>query len=172
MWSTAFLLLLLTAPCGNDADSGGATRPDASTSAANPSSLADAVDTVGRTRFADQYAGITVQGATVTVYRRPGSGLDDAVRALPDGSAVRFQDARYSLTQLQPLRERIEADIAYWAGRGITISAVSVPPDGSGVEVTTPQADRARTELPARYGPDPVLHVIGGGPVTPVPATS
>lgn len=173
-WAALTAALLITgAGCGasapgeKDAASGSATAstPDAS-------SLADAVDTLGRERFAPFYAGIVMENGRVVVYRRPGSALDDSVAALPGSALATFRDARYGAAQLQPLRERVESDIAYWAGRGITVSAVAIPPQGTGVEVTTPQPDRARTEFPARYGPDPAVLVVAGGPIAVPTATT
>lgn len=135
-------------------------------------SVADAVDRLGQEQFAEYYAGVAVQNGRLVVHRLPGSGLDEAVRALPGVGPVTFQAARYSLARLQPLRRRLESDVAYWAGQGITIAAVAIPADGSGVEVTTPQADRARTELLARYGSDPILLVVAGGPISVAPAAT
>jgi hypothetical protein len=109
-------------------------------------------------RLAELAAGLGIPGLDLSgrdrlvVYRRPLAALDAAVRQrFPDLAAdLRFADAKYSFKYLDALGRRI---LTEQAGKGINISEVSPAFDGSGVQVVTPDARRARRQLQRRYGP-------------------
>lgn len=61
------------------------------------------------------------------------------------------------------LRDRIIADLDYWAERGIDIQSVKLTSGGSSVEVGTPDPVRVEAALRARYGQEAPLIVREGG---------
>jgi hypothetical protein len=54
----------------------------------------------------------------------------------------------------------------------VRISCVAARHDGVGVEVGTPDPERARAELPRRYGRDAPLIFVEQGPVVPMSVPS
>ncbi len=63
-------------------------------------------------------------------------------------------DAAHSAAELAAVLARINDDIGYWAERGLAITETGAKVDGSGVMVgVDANVDRAKRELPARYGP-------------------
>jgi hypothetical protein len=94
----------------------------------------------GRHRDASAMSGqhvIVSPPSAVVVYRRPGSDLDERIRAIADGIHVSFADARYSAAFLDELTRRVVADMEYWNARDITIYSVGPAADASGVDVGT-----------------------------------
>jgi hypothetical protein len=82
----------------------------------------DPIEEFCSTRFPDHYTGLGVPAdrwrapgwamrrTGMVVWRRPGSGLDDAVRQAFPNEAVTFQDASLSRRELIALGTRIWAD--------------------------------------------------------------
>ena len=117
-------------------------------------SAADAVDRIGRARFAQWYAGTSVdrRAGTLTVHRKPGSSLDRAVRADVSGVKLRFSGAELSEQQMAALVDRIVTDTDYWRQQGIAVKGAGPLPDGSGVSVlTTAGTDEEAARLSRHY---------------------
>jgi hypothetical protein len=164
----AGLLALVVGVSGCAAANGGQSpgAPPPSADIDRTTQAAMRVEGLCQDRFPDRYAGLELRPGVIVVYRKPSPQLDDAVRALVPGFEVSFRDAPYSQRELQPLRDRITADIDYWKGRGITVSTVGVKNDGTAVVVGTAQVDLAKRELPARYGNAPPVLVVERGPIS------
>ncbi|MER5348722.1 hypothetical protein ABT093_00055 [Kitasatospora sp. NPDC002551] len=107
--------------------------------------------------YPDQYFGtcIDLLTAELWVLRVPGSDLDQKVlEAVPHfGVTIHFTDVASSRRHFVELAARIkETDRDFWAARGVTVQEVRVSEDGTGVSVSTDQADAARADMLARYG--------------------
>ena len=91
-------------------------------------------------------------GEQLVVYRRPLPALDAAIQQRVDklGIRVSFVDARYSYNYLADLAKRILSGPLRARYR---IEKTIAQPDGSGVQVVTPDASRARGPLRQEYGP-------------------
>ena len=63
------------------------------------------------------------------------AGCADGPETSPGAPAATA--APFTMTQLEGFRDRITADIPYWRGRGITITAVAPRADGTGIDVLT-----------------------------------
>ncbi|HEX8629912.1 MAG TPA: hypothetical protein VF755_17265, partial [Catenuloplanes sp.] len=74
----------------------------------------------GHTRFPDSYAGLEVDQRQVhtVVYRVPSAGFDAFLRDVGPGACVIVRDAAHPARSLDALRDRVTADMPYWAGRG------------------------------------------------------
>lgn len=131
------------------------------------------IDDGGRRHHADSYAGLEVDQRSVQaiVYRVPSKEFDDFVRISAEDSCVVVRDAAHSMAGLARWQDRITADLSFWTAQGIRISSIGARHDGAGVEVGTQDVDRARQELPARYGPAAPLIFVEQGPVTPLTAS-
>ncbi|MGX6605192.1 hypothetical protein ACWKSP_24105 [Micromonosporaceae bacterium Da 78-11] len=131
------------------------------------------IDQGGRSTFADSYAGIEVDQHRVRgiVYRVPSAAFDDFVRQSADNACILVRDAAHSTNDLAVWHDRVVADIPFWTSRGIRIVTIGARHDGVGVEVGTRDLDRARMELPARYGTRAPLVFVAEGPINPVTAT-
>lgn len=103
------------------------------------SGAADEVHGIVRSRYEDWYAGTVLdhRRGVLTVYRRPGSGLDEAVRSRVSGVELVFKDAAMSERAMLALVRRIMADAGYWRDRGILVTGAGPLADGSAVAVTT-----------------------------------
>jgi hypothetical protein len=97
----------------------------------------------------------------LVVYRRPLPVLDAAIQQRADklGIRVSFANARYSYTYLADLAKRILSGPLRARYR---IEKTITQPDGSGVQVLTPDASRARKPLRQEYGP--AVIVVEPGP--------
>lgn len=128
------------------------------------------IDRAGRGEFATSYAGVEVdqQRVRAVVYRVPSAAFDDVIRQQADNACVIVRDAAHSTSDLAVWHDRVLADLAFWTSRGIRIVTIGARHDGAGVEVGTRDLDRARMELPARYGARAPLIFIAEGPVTPL----
>jgi hypothetical protein len=116
-----------------------------------------------------EYAGVEIVADGLIVYRRPGGGLDRAVRAALVGVTVSFRDAPYSRRELTALAGRILADTDYWTARGVPLWTVGARHDGTGVEVATPAGERLLADAGTRYGADvPIIVVPMAGPPVPL----
>lgn len=130
------------------------------------------IDRAGRGEYATSYAGVEVdqQQVRAVVYRVPSAAFDDVIRQQADNVCVIVRDAAHSASDLAVWHDRVLADLAFWTSRGIRIVTIGARHDGAGVEVGTRDLDRARMELPARYGARAPLIFIAEGPVNPLTA--
>ena len=176
---TWLAMMLFAAGCADRSVDEPATpepAPTASPAVSGPvddpalSAAADTVDRIVQASYRDWYAGTVLDhgGSTMTVYRKPGSDLDAAVRRAVPGVAVVFRDAKLSRTEMQALVDRIMADTGYWRDRGVTVNGSGPLEDGSGVSVMT-EAGSAReaAELTRHYGQ---TVVVSAGSAVAVPA--
>ncbi|MEU8380865.1 hypothetical protein [Streptosporangium sp. NPDC048865] len=118
--------------------------------------LADRVSEYLRRTYPDQYAGTTVDGSKLIVYRVPSSALDSALRSRFPAVLVELRDAAHSARRLEALARRIIDDIDYWTRRGVPVTTVAARFDGAAVEIGTTDLRKAAAELPERYGPVPL----------------
>jgi hypothetical protein len=130
------------------------------------------IDEGGRGDFKDSYAGLEVdqQRVRALVYRVPSAGFDEFIRQAADTACIVVRDAPYSVGALTVWHDRVLADLAFWTARGIRIATIGARHDGSGVEIGTQDLERARLELPARYGSRAPLVFVEQGPVIPLAA--
>jgi hypothetical protein len=146
---------------------GGQTMP------ATPVKL-DSVITIleeaGRGEHADSYAGLEVDQEAVRaiVYRVPSAAFDKYIRQHAEDTCVVVRDAAHSANDLAIWHDRLLADLPFWTHRGIRIVTLNARHDGVGLEVGTRDMDRARLELPARYGARAPLVFVASGPVNPL----
>ncbi|SNY05520.1 hypothetical protein [Paractinoplanes atraurantiacus] len=141
---------------------------------ATPAELSAAMDRVdrgGRTEFADSYAGIEVDQERVRaiVYRVPSAAFDQFIRRAAENACIVVRDADHSATDLAFWHDRVLADIQFWTHRGIRLVSIGARHDGTGIEIGTRDLDRARLELPARYGARAPLLFMEEGPIHPLP---
>ncbi|MFI5932735.1 hypothetical protein [Actinoplanes sp. NPDC051494] len=131
------------------------------------------IDKGGRTEHPASYAGIEVdqQRVRAVVFRVPSAPFDEFIRNAAQDTCVFVRDAPYGLTELTGWHDRVLADLAAWKARGVLIATISARHDGAGVEIGTPDVDRARDALPRQYGRRAPLIVIEEGPVHPLPGT-
>ncbi|MFF4835925.1 hypothetical protein [Streptomyces sp. NPDC001315] len=118
------------------------------------SAAADEVDTIVRPRYEDWYASTVLdhRGGVMTVYRKPGSDLDTAVRSRVSGVKLVFKDSALSEMTMLALVRKIMADTGYWRERGIVITGGGPLSDGSGVEMMTQAGtDAEATRLSKHY---------------------
>ncbi|MCZ4507381.1 hypothetical protein O3Q52_03995 [Streptomyces sp. ActVer] len=88
----------------------------------------------------------------MTVYRKPGSDLDAAVRSRVSGLKLVFKDAALSEKAMLALVQEIMADTKYWRERDIVITGGGPLSDGSGVEMMTQAGtDAEATRLSKHY---------------------
>ncbi|MEV6843373.1 hypothetical protein [Actinoplanes sp. NPDC051411] len=127
------------------------------------------IDQGGRHDFRESYAGIEVDQERVRalVYRVPSAPFDDFIRQAAQNTCIVVRDAPHSAADLGTWHDRIVADLSFWTARGIRIVTIGARHDGSGVEVGTQDPDRARLELPARYGSRAPLVIVDAAPVQP-----
>ncbi|CCH30440.1 hypothetical protein ABZ816_16820 [Actinosynnema sp. NPDC047251] len=135
---------------------------------------ASALGPLLETGFPQTYAGLRLVGDRVVVYRLPDQALDDAARAAAHGARLELSDAKFPLSRLKEVAERIDADAEYWKGRNVRISTWGPAVDGSAVDVTTVDgSDADRAALAERYGADVIRLSKGDFPTTaPAPATT
>ncbi|KQV12136.1 MULTISPECIES: hypothetical protein [unclassified Kitasatospora] len=119
------------------------------------SRAADEVDRLARERYTRWYSGMVLdhRSRTMTVYRKPGSDFDDAVRARVTGVSVDLRRADFSDEEMLALVQRVIADTSYWRDRGIVVAGGGPLTDGSGVRVMTAAGDPGEAaRLSERYG--------------------
>jgi hypothetical protein len=128
------------------------------------------IDRGGREDFQDSFAGLEVDQDLVraVVYRVPSAHFDDFIRQAAENTCIVVRDAPYSSADLGVWHDRVLADLSFWTARGIRIVTIGARHDGSGVEIGTQDVDRARLELPARYGSRAPLVFVEEGPVRPL----
>jgi hypothetical protein len=128
------------------------------------------IDQGGRNDFRDSYAGLEVDQDLVraVVYRVPSARFDDFIRQAAENTCIVVRDAPHSTADLGVWHDRVLADLSFWTARGIRIVTIGARHDGSGVEIGTQDVDRARLELPARYGSRVPLVFVDQGPVRPL----
>ena len=132
------------------------------------------IDDGGRAHHAGSYAGIEVDQRLVRaiVYRVPSAEFDGFIRISAEDACVVVRDAAHSIADLTVWHDRITADLDSWAGHGVRISSVGARHDGAGVEIGTQDVERARRELPDRYGSGAPLIFVEQGPVVPFPSAT
>jgi hypothetical protein len=132
------------------------------------------IDGGGRGDFKDSYAGLEVDQQLVraVVYRVPSAQFDDFIRQAAGTACIVVRDAPNSVADLSIWHDRVLADLAFWTARGIRIATIGARHDGTGVEIGTQDVDRARLELPARYGSRAPLVFVQEGPVIPLSRTT
>ena len=132
------------------------------------------IDHGGRGDFADSYAGLEVdqQRVRAVVYRVPSEDFDDFIRRSAENACIVVRDAPYSNTGLAVWHDRVLADLPFWTNRGIRIVTIGARHDGAGVEIGTRDIDRARLELPARYGSRAPLVFVQQAQVYPLSTPS
>jgi hypothetical protein len=138
-----------------------------------PAKLGDVmarIDQAGHADFPDSYAGVEVDEARVRaiVYRVPSATFDDFIRRTAEDVCLVVRDTAHTAVDLAFWHDRVMADLAYWTHHGIRIVTVGARHDGSGVEVGTRDLERAKRELPARYGSRAPLFFVDQAPVRPM----
>jgi hypothetical protein len=130
------------------------------------------IDDGGRAHHAGSYAGIEVDQRLVRaiVYRVPSAEFDAFIRISAEDTCVVVRDAAHSIADLTGWHDRITADLDSWTAGGVRISSIGARHDGAGVEIGTQDIERARRELPARYGSGAPLILVEQGPVVPLPS--
>ncbi|GAB2610410.1 hypothetical protein Aab01nite_24650 [Paractinoplanes abujensis] len=130
----------------------------------------DRIDRAGRGEFATSYAGLEVdqENARAIVHRVPSATFDDFIRRAAEDTCIVVRDAAHPATDLAVWHDRVLADLDFWTHNGVRIVSVGARHDGAGVEIGTQDLDRARTELPARYGPEAPLLFLQEAPVRPL----
>jgi hypothetical protein len=128
------------------------------------------IDHGGRNDFPDSYAGLEVDQNLVraVVYRVPSARFDAFIRQAAENTCIVVRDAPHSAADLGTWHDRVLSDLSFWTARGIRIVTIGARHDGSGVEIGTQDVDRARLELPARYGSRAPLVFVDQGPVRPL----
>src|SRR5690606_4594628 len=113
------------------------------------------------------YAGVMMvqERDRIQVFRKPSSEFDQWILRDFAADCVEILDARYSAVELAAVQERITNDLAYWRRNGLQINSVGVDFVRGVVTVGTLDVDRARRELPARYGPQVPIEVERMGPL-------
>jgi len=161
-----------TAGCGLARDPANVAVGDL-TLPATPAELDAAIGRIdhgGRGDFAGSYAGLEVDQKQVRaiVYRVPSEAFDDFIRRTAENTCIVVRDAPHSMTDLAVWHDRVLADLPFWTDRGIRIVTIGARHDGSGVEIGTRDLDRAKLELPARYGSRAPLVFVNQAPVRPL----
>ncbi len=125
------------------------------------------IEQAGRADFAESYAGVEVDQHQVqaTVYRMPSATFDYFIRMHADLACVIVRDAAHSNRELTRWHDQVFADLPFWISQGIQIVTIGSRHDGAGVEVGTSELDRARRELPARYGAQAPLIFLPADPI-------
>jgi hypothetical protein len=128
------------------------------------------IDHGGRNDFRNSYAGLEVDQKRVraVVYRVPSAPFDDFIRQAADNTCIVVRDAPHSAADLGVWHDKVLSDLSFWTACGIRIVTIGARHDGSGVEIGTQDLDRARLELPARYGSRAPLVFVDQGPVQPL----
>jgi hypothetical protein len=165
--AAAACAVLMTVPGGAVAHASPAPEPSPAAQQTAAEDAAMQVDRMGRERFPDVYAGVELREQRVLIFRLPSAPFDQAVRELQLPAEHELHDAPYSARVLEELAQRVVADIEFWKGQGIQIMSVGSRPDGTAVEVGTPQAAQLAPQLPGRYGTNPPALAEPIGPVAP-----
>jgi hypothetical protein len=128
------------------------------------------IDRGGRQDFNDSYAGLEVDQEHVraVVYRVPSTRFDQFIRQAAETACIVVRDAAYSASDLGGWHDRVLADLPFWTDRGIRIATIGARHDGAGLEIGTHDLERARLEMPARYGSRAPLLFVAQGPVVPL----
>lgn len=131
------------------------------------SAVAGRVQPRAETDFAAVYAGVALvqERDRIQVYRKPSPEFDQWIRRDFAADCVEVLDARYSAVELAAFQQRVTSDFEYWRQRGLQINSVGASFIRGVVVVGTLEVDRARRELPARYGPQVPIEVERQGPI-------
>jgi hypothetical protein len=130
------------------------------------------IDQVGKSQFADSFAGLEVDQEQVRaiVYRKPSAAFDDFIRKSAEDACVVVRDADHSTRDLAVWHDRVLADLPYWTDRGVRVVSIGARHDGRGVEIGVRDVEEARREMLARYGGTAPLIFTEADPVRPLPA--
>jgi len=187
----ALATALVLAACGTDGaapDSAAEVKTDGCASVSVPSPVVTAGATMfgtseglesvlrqlqerGEIEFPDSYAGVEVvpdKGYAI-VYRVPSTTFDQVVKSISGRECIHIRDAAYPAKVLRELAEKISGDFEYWRAQGIPVNSVGPLHDGSAVEVGVEASglERAKVELPKRYGLTPPMKIVDRGKAVP-----
>jgi hypothetical protein len=128
--------------------------------------LAQRIQPYAETHFADVYTGLELRSEQnrLRVYRVPSSTFDSWLLGTFAADCVEVVDAAHSAREVNALATKITDDHAYWQSQHISINTVSPRVDGSAVDVTTTDVDKASAALLARYGTAIPIAVTKGDP--------
>jgi hypothetical protein len=128
------------------------------------------IEKAGRGEFPGSFAGLEVdqENTRAIVHRVPSAAFDEFIRGTAEDTCIVVRDAAYSAVDLTFWHDRVLADLDYWTHSGVRIVSIGARHDGAGVEIGTQDVDRARAELPARYGPEAPLLFVSEPPVRPL----
>ena len=149
----------------------GIARPRMPVTPARVHAAITRIDQGGRDEFADSYAGLELdqRRGRAVVYRVPSAAFDEFIRRSADNACIVVRDAAHSTNDLRAWHDRVLADLQFWTHRRIRIVSIGSRHDGAGVEIGTRDVERARLELPARYGSRAPLIFVAEGPVPRLP---
>ncbi|MEV0678618.1 hypothetical protein AB0I60_19080 [Actinosynnema sp. NPDC050436] len=139
----------------------------------DPSARATRIAEFSRRRAPEAFAGTALNkaGPAILVYRKPGSGLDQAVTTIFAGVPVEFVDAVRSEVELRAVLDQVLGAAKEWSEQGVRVRSASMDFVHGRVEVMSPDGDRAVDLLKRRYGD--VVEVVDGDVVPPtMPGTS
>ena len=151
----AAVIVVSLAGCASGSSNGSAAPGSVNiTGSGGAGSSTQAVRAFAQARFPANFSGVVISRdhKTITVYRRPGSSLDAAVRAQFPQLSLNFAGAPYDAAHLAQVAQQVSADMPFWREHGIVISTVGPADDGSGVDIGTPDVASAQTPLINRYG--------------------
>jgi hypothetical protein len=133
------------------------------------SRIADRITVHAEERFADVYAGLELvpEQDRVRAFRKLSNDFDTWILRDFRADCVELVDAPHTAVELKALQDRIGDEIDYWDQHGIHILTIGARQDGTAVEVGTGDVDRARMELPRRYGTAIPIVVNREGPIQP-----
>ena len=132
------------------------------TNMAKLSPVAGRLDGAARSQYASVYAGVRLQleRDRVQVFRKPSADFDRWVLREFAADCVEVLDAKYSDVELSARLQQVYNDVTYWGDRGIVIGSMGADFIRGVVEIGVREdIDRARRELPARYGPGVPLEI-------------
>ncbi|WP_127498285.1 hypothetical protein [Actinoplanes solisilvae] len=130
----------------------------------------DRIEKAGRGEFPGSFAGLEVdqENARAIVHRVPSAAFDEFIRRAAEDTCIVVRDAAHTAVDLAFWHDRVLADLDYWTHSGVRIVSIGARHDGAGVEIGTQDRQRARAELPARYGPEAPLVFLEEPPVRPL----
>jgi hypothetical protein len=131
------------------------------------SDLADRVRPRAEKDFAAVFAALSLvqERDRIQVFRKPSVDFDRWIVRDFAAYCVEVLDAKYSAVEVESWQRRVTGDMKYWRQHGIEINSVGADAIRGLVVVGTLDVDRARQELPARYGPDLPIEVERQEPI-------
>lgn len=154
-------------PCGEPTDPAGVDPRVLQQYQTEMTDTAFALENAAAQKYPDVYTSdALIPGSRgLRVYRQPSAAFDRWLGQQFPGLCVEFVNTTHGYRELHALDDRIAADAAYWASRGITPLLITILPTGT-VQVGVPPAvvDAARQQFPARYGAGAPLTIVGAQP--------